>query len=181
MQAGLVSSVTLVSNLAIIAVLFPLASKWLLQTRSAISKDIWLARFGLLALIIGSFATGLAPTRLLFVIAVLVYRMSGSYTPSIISLIASVAGIRGANDEHASLVYLCIAFMRCVGQLTAGPLLAAFLTLGLKWGGAWLGLPFVFAGFLQILAAAIVFTVRDKTEAARGEDATEEGEAEDER
>lgn len=100
--------------------------------------------------------------------------MSGSYTPSVISLIASVAGIRGADDEHASMVYLSVAFMRCIGQLSAGPILAAVFTVGLNWGGAWLGLPFVFAGFLQIIAAAIVFSVRDKGEAVRGEDAAEE-------
>ncbi|KAK3187282.1 hypothetical protein K4F52_003913 [Lecanicillium sp. MT-2017a] len=173
-EAGLISSTTLFSNLAVIAVLFPIVSKRLLRTRSAISKDIWLTRFGLLSLIIGSFATGLAPTRALFILAVLIYRMSGSYTPSVISLIASVAGIRGADDEHASMVYLSVAFMRCIGQLSAGPILAAVFTVGLNWGGAWLGLPFVFAGFLQIIAAAIVFSVRDKGEAVRGEDAAEE-------
>lgn len=72
------------------------------------------------------------------------------------------------------MVYLSVAFMRCIGQLSAGPILAAVFTVGLNWGGAWLGLPFVFAGFLQIIAAAIVFSVRDKGEAVRGEDAAEE-------
>ena len=87
-----------------------------------------------------------------------------------------MAGIRRADDEHASLVYLAVAFMRGTGQLIAGPLLAAFFTLGLRWGGAWLGLPFVFAGFLQILAGVIVCSVKDRSRLARYE--ASEGEEE---
>lgn len=167
----------------LITVLLPLTSKWLLRTRSAVGKDIWLARCGIGALVVGSFATGLAPTRATFIIAVLIFRMSSAYTPTIISLIASVAGIRRADDEHASLVYLAVAFMRCAGQLIAGPLLAIFLTLGIEWGGAWLGLPFIFAGFLQILAGFIVFSVRDNTKAKAedGEGGVLNGDGEDER
>jgi hypothetical protein len=67
--------------------------------------------------------------------------------------------------------------MRSAGQLIAGPLLAAFFTIGLRWGGAWLGLPFVFAGFLQILAGLIVFSVKDRSRLARYDEEEEEEES----
>ncbi len=88
-----------------------------------------------------------------------VYELSKGYTASIIGLIISVV-----DDDHKILIYQCVAIMRCVGALLAGPALAEAYGIDLKLGGGWTGLPFVFEGCLQVFAAAIVFNVRGEKE-----------------
>lgn len=140
----------------------PVASYLLLKRNTPTGKDIWISRVGILALVAGSFGIGFAPTSALFITALSVWRVEICYTPAVMSLIAHVAAIDDEQKHQASLVYLCISFMRCTGIIVAGPLLAEAFRFGLRLGGSWLGLPFLMAGCLQVMAGIIVFAVREQ-------------------
>jgi hypothetical protein len=137
----------------------PLASYLLLKRYTPLTKDIYISRVGVLSLVLGSFGVGLAPTSALFILALAIYKVEICYTPAVISLIASVAGAGG----DTSLLYQCVAFMRCTGAIVAGPLLAEAMRAGLRLGGGWIGLAFIVAGVLQVFAACVVFSVKDRT------------------
>ena len=140
----------------------PFATFLLLKWNTPTGKDIWISRIGILSLVTGSFGMGLAPTSAMFITALSVWRVETCYTPAVMSLIAHVAGIDDVQKDQTGLVYLCMSFIRCTGIIIGGPLLAEALRLGLRYGGGWLGLPFLAAGCLQFIAAIIVFSVREK-------------------
>lgn len=142
---------------ALVAVILPGISVVLLKKfhYTVFNKDVWLVRASGVAMVLGSFATGFAPTTPWLIVGVAIYSLSRGYGPALVSLIASVA-----HNEHSGLIYVCIAMMKAIGAFVAGPSLAATFNLGMKWGGNWQGLPFFYAGGLQLAAVIIVFTVR---------------------
>ena len=150
-------------SLFVLVVVIPIASRLLLKKLTPIGKDIWISRFGVICLALGSFGTGLAPTSSLFIASFAIYRVEICYTPAVISVIAGIAGVDDVHKNQTSLLYLCTSVMRSTGAIVAGPLLAEALRVGLRLGGNWLGLPFFVAGCLQVIAAVIVCSVRDKS------------------
>lgn len=128
---------------------------------------MWLTRVSGVILVLGSLATGFAPTTPWVILGIAIYELSKGYTPALASLIASVA-----HNSHSGLIYVAIAMMRAIGAFVAGPSLSATFNLGLKLGGGWLGLPFFYAASLQFVAGVIVFSVRpgEKREGEEEED-----------
>lgn len=162
----MVNSTTSIVSIFVMLVAVPVATRFLMKRNTALGKDIWIARLGILSLIVGCFGVGAAPTGALFVLALSLYRVNICYDPAIMSIIASMAGIDGENEKHSSLVYMCISFMRCVGTVISGPLLAFCFRIGMRLGNEWLGLPFFMATVLQVCVAVILFTVRDRPKSA---------------
>ena len=146
----------------IMLVAVPVATRFLLKRTTALGKDIWIARAGIMTLVVGCFGVGAAATGPLFVVALSLYRAEICYTPALMAIVATMTAIDGKNEKHASFVYMCISFMTCVGTVVSGPLLAECFRIGLRWGGGWLGLPFFLSSVLQIFVAMILFIVRDK-------------------
>ncbi len=153
----MLSTISGIVETALVAIILPGVSVLLLQKLhyTGFNKDIWLVRASGVVMVLGSFATGLAPTTPWLIFGVAVYSLSKGYGPALVSLIASVA-----HNQHSGLIYVCIAMMKAIGAFVAGPSLAATFNLGLKWGGNWQGLPFFYAGGLQFVAAIIIFSVR---------------------
>lgn len=158
-QAGLLNSAKAASNFAGVAVILPALSHFLLKRNSfsAVRKDMWLLRVSIIAQVIGSALSAVAPTGRSFVAAVSIFELSNGYLPATLSVIATLV-----DDRHQSLVYVTSSIMQAIGSIVAGPLLAEAFNLGIRWGRAWYGLPFAFAGLLQFVAAVIVFTSRRK-------------------
>lgn len=158
-QAGLLNSAKAASNFAGVAVILPALSNFLLKRNSfsAVRKDMWLLRVSIIAQIVGSVSSAVAPTGKSFVAAVSIFELSKGYLPAALSVIATLV-----DDRHQSLVYVTSSIMQAIGSIVAGPLLAEAFNLRIRWGRSWYGLPFAFAGLLQLIAALIVFTSRQK-------------------
>lgn len=161
-QVALINSTTMIVSTFVMLVAIPVATRFLLKRTTALGKDIWIARVGIMTLVVGAFGVGAATTGPLFIAALSLYRAEICYTPALMAIIATMTGIDGENEKHASFVYMCISFVTCVGTVISGPLLAEAFRLGLRWGGGWLGLPFFLCSVLQIFVAMILFVVRDK-------------------
>lgn len=158
-QAGLLASVKAVANFAGVALILPAISQFLLKkgSFSAVRKDMWLLRISIVAQVFGSVLSAVAPTGKAFVAAVSIFELSKGYLPAALSVVATLV-----DGKHQSLVYVTSSIMQALGSIVAGPLLAEMFNLGLKWGRAWYGLPFAFAGLLQLVAAVIVFASRQR-------------------
>ncbi|KAM3441646.1 hypothetical protein MY4824_001424 [Beauveria thailandica] len=161
-EAGLLSSVVSVANLATLVVVLP-ALSWLMLRRdgvSALQKDLWLARGSGCVQVLGSFLTALAPTGPAFVAAIALYECNRGYMPSMVSVIVSVAERAGIAQQ--TTVYACVSTMSATGAMLAGPVVASAFRVGLQWGQSWYGLPFLAAGLLQLFTLLILIYVRQK-------------------
>ncbi|KGQ08184.1 hypothetical protein BBAD15_g6490 [Beauveria bassiana D1-5] len=161
-EAGLLSSVVSVANLATLVVVLP-ALSWVMlrrETVSALQKDLWLARGSGCVQVLGSFLTALAPTGPAFVAAIALYECNRGYMPSMVSVIVSVAERAGTAQQ--TTVYACVSTMSATGAMLAGPVMASAFRIGLQWGQSWYGLPFVAAGLLQLFTLLILIYVRQK-------------------
>ncbi|OAA40485.1 Major facilitator superfamily transporter [Beauveria brongniartii RCEF 3172] len=162
-EAGLLSSVVSVANLATLVVVLP-ALSWLMLRRdggmSALQKDLWLARGSGCVQVLGSFLTALAPTGPAFVAAIALYECNRGYMPSMVSVIVSVAERAGIAQQ--TTVYACVSTMSATGAMLAGPVMASAFRVGLQWGQSWYGLPFLAAGLLQLFTLLILIYVRQK-------------------
>lgn len=63
-------------------------------------------------------------------------------------------------ETHVGLFNTTIALAEAVGSMIAGPLLAALLKAGMAWEGAWMGLPWMVATGLYLLAGLAVSCIR---------------------
>lgn len=118
-------------------------------------KDLWIARASIAALVAGSFGIGLSFTSSMLMGSLLVYGLGSGYGAAMRALLSQVAG-----NKHVGALYTTMSVVENVGMLIAGPLLAAAFRVGLAWGPAWTGLPFLAAGILLAFAGVIVSAVR---------------------
>ncbi|POR35886.1 Uncharacterized protein TPAR_03920 [Tolypocladium paradoxum] len=156
LQAGLLLSIGAFAGLIACGIILPVVSQLLAKASSLtpLMKDLWLARGSILLLVTGSFGLGLAPTSSTMIANLVLYSLGTGYGAAIRSLLTGAV-----HGEHTGLLYAMMSFLENTGSLIAGPLLALTFRVGLDSGGVWIGLPFIGAGFLFSLAAAIVFGV----------------------
>ncbi|OAA69112.1 Major facilitator superfamily transporter [Cordyceps fumosorosea ARSEF 2679] len=160
-KAGLMVSVTSTTTLIVMVLLVPLASRKLLKTRSAMGKDLVIARAGILSLALGSLFVGLARTSGQFIAALVFYMTESCYMPAIISTIAAMAGVDSIQSDRTGSLYMAVVFMNNLGAIVAGPIISSLLRVGMSLGGDWVGLPFFFEAAIQIITICIVFSIRE--------------------
>lgn len=154
-------SVTSTATLIVMLVAVPFASRQLLKTRTAMGKDIWMARAGILSLAIGSLLIGLSRTSGQFIAALIFYMTEICYTPAITSIIAVMAGVDTLGKDRTGSLYISVVFMNNLGGIAAGPIISSLLRVGMGLGGDWVGLPFFFEAALQLITICIVFSIRE--------------------
>ncbi|KAE8448084.1 hypothetical protein EG329_009849 [Mollisiaceae sp. DMI_Dod_QoI] len=138
-------------NILLLLVILPALSYFLTNRLHFLSpqKDLYLARASVLVLTIGAFLVALSPTLPLTVIGMAIFTLGTGYTALARSLATTLV-----EREHIGQLYALIAVVEVVGALIAGPSLAQFYIVGLRWKGAWVGLPFF--GVAVICAVAIL-------------------------
>ena len=154
-------SVTSTTTLIVMVLLVPFASRQLLKTRTAMGKDLIIARAGILSLAFGSLLVGLARTSEQFIAALVFYMTESCYMPAIISIIAAMAGVDNLQSERTGSLYMAVVFMNNIGAIVAGPIVSSLLRAGMSRGGDWVGLPFFAEAAIQIFTICIVFSIRE--------------------
>lgn len=156
-KAGLLNSIIAAVNLVTVGLILPLASQILLVNLklSPLLKDLWLARTGIIALVIGTLGIGLAPSSVIMVMSLIVYSLGYGYGPAVRGLV-----VTAAEGRRIGMLFTCMSVLESFGLLISGPLLAAIFKVGMLWGDAWIGLPFIFMGCCLSLAAAVIIGIR---------------------
>lgn len=151
------NSVSAAVNLATVGLILPFATQVLLARfgLSPLLKDLWLARGGIVTLIIGAFCIGLANSSPLLVFGLIIYSLGYGYGPAVRGLVVTMA-----EGRQTGLLFTSMSLLESIGLLVAGPLLAATFKVGMGWGSVWIGLPFISAGLCLLCAAAIVLVIR---------------------
>lgn len=66
-----------------------------------------------------------------------IFTLGEGYISLIRSLITTLV-----DQQHKGQLYAAVAVVETVGKLVAGPAFAQLYIVGLRWKGAWVGLPF---------------------------------------
>lgn len=149
-------SVNSATKLGLVLVILPAIAQFLLDKIKlpSLDKDLWISRGSVVLLIAGAFVMGLADSPPLFVIGLVLFALGSGYSLSAKSLLATVAG-----GHHVAMLFTTVSFVEMSGILIASPVLATSFRIGLKWDGAWVGLPFLSAACLFALSAIIIIGV----------------------
>lgn len=143
-----------------LVVLLPILTSGLslkFQQLSAFAKDKTLAQASLIALAIGTFCLGFAPVVAIAIIGIIVLALGTGQDSLTRSMATDMVGV-----SDISTVYSAITMLRAIGGSVSGPIYAWLYTAALRHKGeGWLGLPFIVAGVLFVVALTLLMVVRD--------------------
>jgi hypothetical protein len=104
---------------------------------SAKTKDLTLARYSAVMLLVGASVFAASPTVGLTIIGSVIFTLGGGFVALTRSLITTLV-----DKEHIARLYAAIAIVEILSSLAAGPSIAALYAAGLKLKGPWLTLSF---------------------------------------
>jgi MFS family permease len=142
-------------NIVLLLVILPSISYLLISKLHYTSKtkDLFLARFSIIFLTIGSLLIASSPTTSLTILGLSVWTLGTGFSSLTRSLITTLV-----DQQHVGRLYAVIAVVETVGGLIAGPTLAALYALGLKWKGGWVGLPYFLLAGISLIGALGVWS-----------------------
>ncbi|RDW79795.1 hypothetical protein BP6252_04433 [Coleophoma cylindrospora] len=111
------------------------------------SKDLTLAQASICFSAVGALVMALSPTVVLTSAALIFWTFGAGFTALCRSLLTAMV-----EKEHLARIYAVVAVVETAGALVAGPALAGLFSLGLKWKGGWIGMPFIGMAFIHLLA-----------------------------
>ncbi|TRX94951.1 hypothetical protein FHL15_004036 [Xylaria flabelliformis] len=118
-------------------------------------RDLSLARWSYAVLFLGALTLGLSPTLGGFIFGLLLMAIGsgfGSLSKSLMSIYVDPA--------HRSRLYSLVGMIEVLGSVFSQPLLAGLFSLGLRWHGGWIGLPYLGLAVLIALAGSLLLFVR---------------------
>ncbi|OKL60951.1 hypothetical protein UA08_03240 [Talaromyces atroroseus] len=152
-RATILVSVRGAVNLVDVLIILPVISRLMLYRMklNGPTKDLWLSRGMAFLLTIGMLLMFFAPVPAIL-IAGLVAVALGS--PLHLTARSSLTSLILPNQ--VGVLYTSLAVVQSVGILMAGPLLANTFRWGMKLGNTWLGLPFLAASVMYLLAFLLI-------------------------
>jgi MFS family permease len=147
-------------NLIVLLILVPLLSKLLLWLKmNPAMKDLRLSQGSGLLLTVGSIIMFLAPVPAILILGLVIFALGSTFHLTARSLVTSLVV-----SDHVATLYSAIAVVTSGGMLVAGPLLANTYRWGMQLGENWIGLPFLVAASLYLLALLAISFVKLKIE-----------------
>ncbi|KAI9037665.1 MFS transporter [Aspergillus affinis] len=147
-EANYLVSFRAIANLVLFLLILPSITRTLTSRHHFSPKDVdlWTSRVSSIFGVLGAILLGLSPSTATVTISLVIFTLSAGFTPSIQSYGTSLVRV-----VDIAPFYSFLAVARIAGTLIGSPLTAAAFNLGLKLGGAGLGMHFyVSAGFFSI-------------------------------
>lgn len=144
-------------NLLVLLVLLPATSTYLEAGRGLSTKvrDKRLTQASILLLLLGFILIFFAFKPLIIVFGLVIFALGSGFAVPARSLVTELV-----DKEILGTVYSAISVVIAIGMLVAGPLLANTFRWGMGLGEFWLGLPFLVAGLLYIVAFVSVSSTK---------------------
>jgi hypothetical protein len=143
----------------VLLVALPGVSKILISPTSrfrmtVVQKDLVLAQFSALAIMIGAVLLGGSniPT---VISGIVIATLGDGLSPLCRSLATSFV-----DSRRTSSLYVLIGVVETIGMIFAGPALAWLFTMGMKLKGLWLGLPYFWLAAISAIATIGLLFVR---------------------
>ncbi|KAK0715061.1 major facilitator superfamily domain-containing protein [Lasiosphaeris hirsuta] len=156
-EAGLVESVKIFFQLLLLTTILPLTSQLLLTKfkYTAREKDLRLTQASAVLAATGIVILALAETKLFMIIGIIISATGVGFTFMLRGLMTSLVG-----GHEVGLLFTSIALVETAAALVSGPSYAKLYKIGLYLGPEWIGLPYLVAGVVLILAAVLVGIIR---------------------
>ncbi|KAK1836850.1 hypothetical protein QBC39DRAFT_59933 [Podospora conica] len=156
-EASLFETISLVTVTAVLLAILPLLSHVLVSRLgwSARAKDLRLAQLSALLAAAGCLAIGAASTLPGLAAAMVVFSLGAGYTYVVRGLMTSLVGGR-----DIALLYSTVAVADSASTVVGLPMFSGLFRVGMGWGPAWVGLPYLVAGGILVGAAGFVGVVR---------------------
>ncbi|KAJ6789865.1 hypothetical protein PWT90_10846 [Aphanocladium album] len=168
-EANLWLSIKAVLQVIVGLLVLPVISQYLTKAgMSAVTKDAWVARTGLLLAMAGYSIAGLATQFPLFLVGNVLSALSIGIEPAMRSLL-----IATARNSGSGALFSTLQVILSLGIVIAGPLIAASFRFGLHLGQDWLGLPLLLSSIIMMPTVVVLFalTFRDKSDKTGTEEA----------
>ncbi|KAI3546267.1 major facilitator superfamily transporter [Colletotrichum filicis] len=118
-------------------------------------RDLFLGRLSSVALLLGALTMSASPTIGAFIGGLAILALGsgwGSYVRSLCAVYVDAA--------HRTRLYSIISLVETAGQTYTQPMLAGLFSLGMKLGGAWIGLPYLGVAGFCVAALGLLLMVR---------------------
>ncbi|KAJ5882979.1 uncharacterized protein N7473_009865 [Penicillium subrubescens] len=156
-KASLLISLRGIFNLANYLVIIPaltfVAAKYLKLHGKR--RDYRLSQGSGLVSIIGFLTIGLAPVPALLICGLVILSTGSAFLVTARSLATAFVP-----PDQVGTLYSAIAISQSLGILISGPLFAYLFRIGLHFGGVWMGLPFLQAGLLYVIATIAIWCIQ---------------------
>lgn len=152
---GYLLSVHSLVNLLLLLVILPSIS-YLLAKRykySPRAKDLFLALTSAVFGVVGVVLFGVSSTIGITITGLVITTLGGGYQSLCRSLITSMV-----DKEHVARLYSLIAVIETATLLAAGPIVGVLFSLGMKWKGPYLGLPYLLIAVIWFCGGLAVWT-----------------------
>ncbi|KAI0446445.1 major facilitator superfamily domain-containing protein [Xylaria telfairii] len=162
-QTGYVQSTYGVASIVMTLFILPWISNRLInpstparyRARNEQYRDLSLARWSYAILFLGALTLGLSPTLGGFIFGLLLMAIGSGFS----SLSKSLMSIY-VDPAHRSRLYSLVGMLEMLGSVFSQPLLAGLFSLGLRWHGGWIGLPYLGLAALVAFAGSLLLFVR---------------------
>jgi len=140
-------------TLGVLLLLIPIVGKALLNVLkiSNTQKDLILIRGSATLLTIGTLVLGISKCSSVAVASFVIFALGNGFTTVGKSLLTTFGP-----HEMAGTLLAAMNMSAALGALIAGPIISITFTIGLSWGGAWIGTPLFFITLLYALTLASV-------------------------
>lgn len=154
-SAGYLISLRALVNIILFIGILPSLSHFFTTrlNKTAYHKDLLLAKFSILVLVVGAFVIAGSNTIGLTVVGLMIWTLGTGFVSLIRALITALV-----DQEHIGRLNSVVAIVESGGELIAGPLLATVYTIGLELQGAWVGLPFFLLSGVCLIGIVGIWT-----------------------
>ncbi|RLL95397.1 hypothetical protein CFD26_101143 [Aspergillus turcosus] len=154
-QASFLISLKATMNLSALLLILPALSKALDRFLPPIRRDLRIALGSVLTIVAGHVLMALAASPTVFAVGLSVSSLGGGFFPALRSVATALV-----DEAEIGLLGTTIALTQGIGAIIAGPLMAGTFRFSMTLDGLWLGLPYMTATALVLIACWATLVIR---------------------
>ncbi|RHZ54843.1 putative MFS transporter [Aspergillus thermomutatus] len=154
-QASFLISLKGTMNLFTLLLILPVLSKALDKYLPPIRRDLRISLGSILTTAVGLVLMALAASPTVFAVGLSISSLGGGFVPALRSVATALV-----DEAEMGLLGTTIALTQGIGAIIAGPLMAGTFKFSMTLDGVWLGLPYMTATALVVMACWATWMIR---------------------
>jgi hypothetical protein len=154
-QASFLISLKGITNLSALLLILPALSRALDRFLPPIRRDLRISLGSILTIAVGHVVMALAASPTVFVVGLSISSLGAGFFPALRSVATALV-----DEAEIGLLGTTIALTQSIGAIIAGPMMAGTFKFSMRLHGIWLGLPYMTATALVLLACWATLMIR---------------------
>ncbi|KAK9548009.1 hypothetical protein V6Z79_008828 [Aspergillus fumigatus] len=154
-EASFLISLKGITNLSALLLILPAASKALDRFLPPLRRDLRISIGSILTIVVGHVVMALAASPTIFIVGLSASSLGTGFFPALRSVATALV-----HEAEIGLLGTTIALTQSIGGIAAGPMMAGTFKLSMKLHGIWLGLPYISATALVLVACWATLMIR---------------------